>query len=174
MTWLHPDQALPIAPPLALPLTRGLFLVIVRQFDVERSARYRPADGKTWCNLYLADLAVAFGKPLFRVVDERGNPVLISVTGARYLRANDMIDWLTSHGTARYGWREIDLADAEVRAGNGAFVVVAWQNPKADESGHVALMLPDGTITQAGRTNHATCSIAHGFGDRPLRFFTHP
>jgi hypothetical protein len=55
-------------------------------------------------------------------------------------------------------------------AARGHLVVVGWDS-KGKGSGHVAILLPEGPIAQAGRKNFVGRTVAEGFGKYPVRFF---
>jgi hypothetical protein len=55
---------------------------------------------------------------------------------------------------------------------DGVELKAAWKNPTG-QSGHVAMLLPDGTIAQAGRNCLWRAPITKGFGRINPLFFTH-
>ena len=78
-------------------------------------------------------------------------------------------DWLADK---RHGWLPLSRADAVARASFGFPVVLAWKNPGRGAS-HVAMLLPDGSIAQAGRTCLWQAPVAHGFGRFAPTYYTH-
>ena len=85
------------------------------------------------------------------------------------LNANRLTRWLAKHGP-RFGWTETDRPTASDAASRGHTVVVAWDSG-GSRPGHVAIMLHEGTIAQAGRKNFVGGTVREGFGTLTPRFF---
>ncbi len=177
--WLDRPPWMPVdAPVRSTPAARSpaRLLEVVAQFDVETTPRYRPVStprgSTTWCNIFVWDATRALGAEIPHCVDEAGRPV--PVGQGRELTANRTLRWLEAHGAAD-GWREADAAGAVEAARAGSPAVAIWHNPFGP--GHVALVVPcedDGVhIAQAGAACFSRRPLAHGFGDRPARFFVH-
>jgi hypothetical protein len=178
-SWLNRPPWMPVdAPVRSTPSarSRARLLDVVAQFDVEMTARYRPVPTPqgptTWCNIFVWDATRALGAEIPHCVDEAGCSV--PVGQGRELTANRTLRWLEAHG-ATAGWRESDAAGA-VRAAQGGLPAVAiWHNPFGP--GHVALVVPcdaEGVhVAQAGAVCFSSRPLAHGFGERPARFFVH-
>lgn len=167
MTFPNPRQWVAVDAPLTnAPGHRSpeALRAVLAQFDVLNAARYQPADGKTYCNIFVSDATRALGCEVPHwIVDEKGE---------RELNANATCDWLLILGP-QHGWREVGAWDAVREAMRGCPVVLAWQNPNPRKSGHVAVMLENGHIAQAGRRNLFDAPVEQGFGRHQPRFFVH-
>jgi hypothetical protein len=156
--------------------SRARLLEVIAQFDVEAAPRYRPVPtGRrptTWCNIFVWDTTRALGAEIPHCVDGAGRSV--PVGQGKELTANGTLRWLETHGAAD-GWREADAAGAMRAAEAGAPAVAIWHN--AFGPGHVGIVVPcenEGVhIAQAGAVCFSRGPLAHGFGDRPVRFFVH-
>jgi hypothetical protein len=177
--WLDRPPWLPVdAPVRSTPAARSpaRLLEVVAQFSVETTPRYRPVSTPrgptTWCNIFVWDATRALGAEIPHCVDEAGCSV--PVGEGRELTANRTLRWLETHGPAT-GWREVDAVGAVAAARAGSPAVAIWHNPFGP--GHVALVVPsdeaDIHIAQAGAACFSRRPLAHGFGDRPARFFAH-
>ena len=172
--WLVTDIAAALDPPLRnAPGARSAtnLLAVVAQFLLEVSPRYHPRDldddghQETMCNVFLSDVTAALGCPV-----PRGD-------ARKWLRANDQIDWLRSDAAVLAGWRETTAQTGAARAFVGFPTVVTFKAPSG--SGHVALLVPTppgrtgAYVAQAGRRCSSRLSLAGGFGDLPVQFWTH-
>lgn len=137
---------------------------VLAQFGVLTSARYRPRAPLTWCNIFAWDATRALGCEIPHFVGERPH--------RRELNANGICEWLVTAGP-QHGWREVSVRAAEMEAAQGHPVVLAWRSPDPRKSGHVAMMLPGGTIAQAGKRNLFDAPVEAGFGRHAPRFFAH-
>lgn len=150
-------------------------------------SRYIPEyviiDGKrkklTACNILFTDVVQQLRLPgPYHWIDKKGNPLRYSkdahVKGSE-LSANTMIDWLRVHGQD-YGWERVSRERALFYAANNRLVGVAYyavplpeQPPK---SGHIAILLEDGTIAQAGAGfPFVGKSVETGFGNLPIEYW---
>lgn len=132
---------------------------VLEQFRVETALRYKARAPFTYCNIFVSDATRALGCEIPHWLDKP----------RRELNANGICDWLE----ASTDWRELGARDAIVEASTGYPVVLAWRNPDPRRSGHVAMMLPDGTIAQAGKRNLFGAEIEAGFGRLAPLFYTH-
>jgi hypothetical protein len=178
-SWLAKPPWVPVeAPVRSTPSVRSqaLLLEVIAQFDVEATPRYRPVPAPrgttTWCNIFVWDATRALGAEVPHWVDEAGRSV--PAGKGKELTANGTLRWLTTHGPAD-GWREEDAAGAQRAAEAGSPALAIWHNPFGP--GHVALVVPCHDagvhIAQAGAACFRCRPLAHGFGDRPARFFVH-
>lgn len=178
-SWLDKPPWMPVDAPLrsmASARGRSLLLEVIAQFDVEATPRYRPVPTRrgptTWCNIFVWDATRALGAEIPHCVDEAGRSV--PVGQGRELTANGTLRWLETHGVAD-GWREEDAAGAVRAAEAGSPALAIWHNPFGP--GHVGIVVPcqdEGVhIAQAGAVCFNSRPLAHGFGDRPARFFVH-
>lgn len=148
---LTTGRAFPLGDPGAPGRAAGA-AAIVRFLDVEKSARYKPADGKTYCNIYAYDFCFLSGVYLPRVwwlkdaiksLNE-GNAVAVkyAVTVGE-LNANALYDWLSEFG-ASFGWKKVATLDDLQKAANAGSVAVicaARKDPK--RSGHITVVVPE-------------------------------
>ena len=152
-------------PASALPFGAAKQRQIIKELDVEASPRYRAAGGKTYCNIFVSDFLDALGLPPTHV------------EGGEELNANAMFDWLSSPKGAGTGWIVADRGTALDAAARGHVVLAGYFNPnispitKKPRPGHIAIVLPEGTIAQAGKQNFVGRTIREGFGDLPVVFF---
>ncbi len=177
---IPPEQWRPCVPLLCSSPDRRdpeLLVQVAQQFDVERSPRYQPSAGRTWCNIFLWDVTSALGAEVPHWVDLLGKPVSPGPL-ARELSANATVGWLEQDGPA-HGWTECDEAGARQAAREGRPAVAVWANPVPSHSGHVAVVLPDADpydaaqIAQAGAVNFCGGPLYRGFGSIKPRFFQH-
>lgn len=159
-----PDKSITI-PSSSLPFGAAKNRAVINELDVEHSPRYKPQAGKTYCNIFVSDFLGALGLP----------PTHIE--GGYELSANDMIEWLNSPKGVETGWIPGDRAEALDAADRGHVVLVSYFNPNINplthkhRPGHIAIVLPEGTIAQAGRDNFVGKTIAYGFGTLPVQFW---
>lgn len=172
MNWLPTEQWRAATPPVQWPRSKALLYIMVRQFSVERHPRYAKTN-VTWCNIFVSDVTAALGCPIPHWVTQAGRPTTHddSKNGAKELNANAMHNWLLEFG-GQFGWRQISKGEAFERADAGYPVVASWKNVKG--AGHIAMVIPDGQIAQAGAVNFAAGQLEYGFGtDKEILFFTH-
>lgn len=157
-----------IQPPTAsLPHHAGKLRKVIDELDVENAARYKPSGSSTYCNIFVSDVLTAMGLQPGHWVTDDGDP---AEDGHGWeLNANRMVRWFRVHG-AENGWEETDRPEACDAAARGHVVVVAWDS-QSPGPGHIAIMLPEGSIAQAGRKNFVGGTIREGFGTKTPRFF---
>jgi len=162
-----PWQAITI-PAAKLPPSPEKLRAVVNTLDVENAPRYQRTAYATYCNIFVTDVFKAMGFPPTHWVDAHdGRPV--AQGKGRELNANGIIRWMKEFGPAQ-GWVDADRKTAVDAAGRGHLVMVGWDS-KSAKPGHVAIMLPEGTIAQAGSTNFVGKTIREGFGNLPVEFF---
>jgi len=120
--------ALRSIPPHARDHNDGSDLVrIVRYLSVETSARYKPAGGLTYCNIYATDYCYCFGVYLPRVwwndlaladfiLGKEVKPVYNKTVVE--LNANALHLWLVQFGE-RFGWRAATVEELQTAANSG-------------------------------------------------------
>lgn len=151
-------------------LTKTLH-TIVGALDVENALRYRQKPGATYCNIFVSDVTRAAGQEVPHVISTiTGEAAELGSRNSREMRANDMVRWLAD---LKHGWREASRADAFDSARDGWLVVVCWDS-QSIKPGHIAILLPEGTIAQAGAKNFVGGTVAQGFGNLPVRYFVSP
>jgi len=153
-----------------------IYKMVVDQFDVENSERYRPGrSGNTYCNIFAWDVTRAMGAELPYYTDPKtGAPMYYpDVKGAKYMMARDMDKWLEQYGP-QYGWHQVDAETAQKHANLGRPVVTS-----ANHLSHMQVVIPskDGaydpvrgvTIAQAGRTVTNYMHISGIYGANSLK-----
>jgi hypothetical protein len=141
-------------------------MAIVAEHHLRGFERYRPrdvtGDGKaeTWCNLFAQDMSEAMGAPL-----------------PRHMTANGLCAWLQGDDARHGGWEETTQHVAQRMADEGQLSLATWLNPLGP--GHIAVLVPSlgeagCWIAQAGATRFTRAPLRAGFGDLPVRFFSHP
>ena len=138
-------------------------------------------DGKhTHCSQFAAAACARLDIYLLRPPDHRGT-----------LLANAQFDWLPAKG-GETGWSPVaDGKAAQDLANRGILVVAVYKNHDPKKSGHIAIIRPSTKseaeikaegpeVTQAGGTNHNSCSLKEGFRNHPtgfekdeIRYFSH-
>ena len=139
-------------------------------------------DGKhTHCSQFAAAACERLGVYLLRPPEHRAT-----------LLANAQFDWLPEKGRES-DWSPVgDGKTAQELANRGTLVVAVYKNHDPKKSGHIAIIRPSTKsdaeletggpeVTQAGGTNHNSCSLKEGFRNHPdgfgkseIRFFSHP
>lgn len=152
----------------ALPSGPDKVRAICKELNPEKNERYKPDARGTWCNIFVTDVVTACGFQPQHWMTSKGAPAPVG-KGVE-MSANRLVEWLSSTGAA-YGWVTADRQTAFDAAARGHLVVCGWRNPEPAKSGHVAILLPEGTIAQAGRTNFVGKTLREGFGNLPVQFF---
>jgi len=180
--WIVPEQWRELTPPahvraLGDERSAANLLAASRSLFVLTAPRYQPDAKRTWCNIYLADLADILNAPIPHVFD------LHDQQGKRELRANDIVDGLRRNvfpGWSRVIPAKLGTLTPPERATQGLPTVATWRNPKG--SGHVVFVVPTPPgktgiyVTGAGRTCVDQCPIAQAFGSHvaEVEFWGHP
>lgn len=153
--WGH-AYALTEAPPATDALS------VIRWLAVERSPRYRPQPGVTFCNIYAADTARAMGAYLPRVFwlepavaafarGETREPSIEAPATVGELSANALFRWLVRWGST-YGWERLtNLDDAQDAANAGRCVVLCARRTDERQPGHIGLVAPESDACRALR-----------------------
>ncbi|TYT24958.1 SH3 domain-containing protein [Luteimonas viscosa] len=135
-------------------------LAIVGWLRVDRSVRYLPTAGSTYCNIYSYDYCCLGSTYLPRVWWtatalrdlDHGVPVEpVYAATVRELNANSLHHWLPEFG-ARFGWRrEFDLSALQQAANEGAVCIISAQHVDANRSGHICPVVPESGSHRADR-----------------------
>jgi len=134
----------------------------------------------THCSAFVAAFAKRLGIYILRP-PEHGQVLL----------ANAQNEWLASAGAAQ-GWRAVSNAlEAQALANSGLLVVASYHNHKDDKPGHIAIVRPAATTTeaiaavgpmviQAGSVNSASIPAKDGFAghihawrDNEIDYYAH-
>ncbi len=168
MKWQTTPAWVPIDVPSAkLPIGPQKYRAVLKDLQVEKSPRYKPTASATYCNIFLWDYTRAMGCEIPHWVDADGNPT--DPNKGRELSANATVAWLDKQGAQR-GWIGADRRTAFDAAERGHVVVLGWHSGSA-KSGHVAVLLPEGTVAQAGRRNFVGETVERAFGKLPVRYW---
>lgn len=167
-TWHSAPPWQPIDIPASkMPQGDAKLRQVLMELDPENAHRYKPTANGTSCNIFVWDFTRAMGCEVPHWVRADGR---VTQTGkGKELNANGVVRWLATYG-ARAGWVQSDRKVATDAAARGHVVVVGWDSGKATP-GHVAILLPEGTIAQTGKRNFIGKTIREGFGDRDVTFF---
>ena len=135
---------------------------IINFLDVEKSHRYLPGIGVTYCNIYAYDFAYLANTYLPRVwwtgkaISElsKGNQVEVKYgVTVDELNANSLFDWFSSFGDD-FGWErfyDIDTFQSEVNQGSVGIIVA--QRKDLSRSGHIVGVIPETNENNALRVN---------------------
>lgn len=145
--------------------------VLADWLDVERSARYQPRDGRTYCNVYVADYCYLAQVYLPRVwwtsaaVARLANGQKVTAAYGdtiREMRADDIYRWLLDFG-ALFGWRRAASVSELQHAANGGGVGIICADREAEgRSGHITIVVPENHEQLAKRN-------ASGVLEQPLQ-----
>lgn len=160
--WIRVEPWLPIDVPLE---HRTSVRAICEALEPATQKRYQPIGHSTFCNIFVWDVTRAAGCEVPHWYNPGTDRATTVGTGFE-MTANRMHDWLERR------WTEVDEGDAKEAINRGHVVVVSWKNPAG--IGHVAVLLEDGTIAQAGAHNFVGKSVAAGFGGHSPSFFVSP
>ena len=133
---------------------RGEIDEIIDYLNVEKAshARYQPAGGRTFCNIYAHDFCALAGIYLPRVwwtgdaIERlaRGQTVEPKL-GATIdeQRANDLFRWLRAFGP-RFGWRQTGtLTRLQAEANIGAVGLIVARRTEDGRPGHITIVIPE-------------------------------
>lgn len=171
--WMHASPNVRGSPSDRSPET---YLQIVDQFRVDVRERYRPREGKTYCNIFVWDVTSALGAEIPHWLSPSGTPVGPDTPLARRLTINEMYDWLITHG-AEYGWEKVSFSEAVDRVQLG-FPAVAFRRHLGG-NGHAAILLPlratdlQPLVAQAGSRCFSRGRLSDAFADRVPEFWFH-
>lgn len=139
---------------------------VIAELAVETSPRYKAVDLCTWCNIFVWDVTRQMRCEIPHWVKDGA---AADPGQGNELTANGMHKWLKKYGPAN-GWHPAERLAALDAAARGHVVVVCY-NSHSSRPGHIAIVLPEGTIAQAGRENFVGKTIREGFGTLPVEFF---
>lgn len=132
----------------------GQMNAIIDWLDSEKQAhaRYWPAHGKTYCNVYAHDFCTLAGAYLPRVWWTepalmrlaRGEQVApVYGVSLREMRANDLCRWFKDWGLA-FGWRQTgSLTKLQEAANAGVIGVIVARRVEESRSGHITIIAPE-------------------------------
>jgi hypothetical protein len=180
----HPigEPGRPTRNPSAPAATRVQQLTAIGDWlAVGSSARWRPREGKTFCNVYAADLcylAAAYlprvwwtNESLLRIAQGVVPPVLAEST-VREMRADDLFAWLVDMGP-RFGWRRVfDATALQGAANRGGVGLVCADRDVPGQPGHITVVVPENGPHRATRDadGHVLQPLQTQAGARNLRY----
>lgn len=142
----------------------------LRQFDVEHAVRYQVWNKRTFCNIFVWDGTRALGCEIPHWVDKDGTIVKPFSYTSWETTANILgAQWLPRWG-AQYGWKRCEKDDGEDRARRGLPVVLSYVATVGP--GHVAFLMPNGNVYQAGAKN-GEFPVGEVFGKLLYTTWTH-
>jgi hypothetical protein len=158
---------------------RSTYSQLIDQFAVGNNPRYKPGDGKTYCNIFVWDVTRAMGAEIPHWVDNHGNIAVPFGSGANEININGGVDWMKNHGVEDHGWQSVTAQQAQDAANDGRLAVVLWKNQTGGH-GHTAVVRPGelttkgAAIAQAGAHNFNLGHVVNGFGSiSSLLYFCH-
>ena len=132
----------------------------VAWLDVERSARWQPEAGLTFCNVYAADFCFLAGVYLPRTWwNEKAlmaialgqTPEVVYDETIREMRADHLLAWLSDFGP-QFGWQRVFDATALQAAANASGVgVICADRDAVGLPGHITVVLPETAAMPAMR-----------------------
>lgn len=135
---------------------------IINWLDCGRTthARWWPAGGQTFCNIYTYDVCTFAGAYLPRVWwNDRAlqqlhadQPIEVAIPATvRELNANSLYEWLEEHG-ADFGWtRHFHPGDVQEAANSGRVAIISAQRINLNRSGHINVVVPEHGQNRASR-----------------------
>lgn len=158
---------------------------VMNFLDVEKSARYKPANGLTYCNIYAHDFARLMGGYIPRVwwVDTNKQEVVKYGVTVREMNANSLYKWFGDFGHV-FNWHEVTRDEAQHFANQGYLVTCVASNLDPRRSGHITMIVAEDeknkkkldmiVQSQAGRQNHKIfVSNWYNRGHNKPRFYVH-
>lgn len=149
--------------------------------DVERSARYLPGGGKTFCNIYAADylyLAGVYlprvwwtGPALLRFGQGQAVDVVYGDTVSEIL-ADQLLEWLLRFGPG-FGWRRVfDASALQAAANAGGVGVICADAAVVGRHGHITVVVPEDATHSAVRDadGHVLQPLQSQAGSRNFRY----
>lgn len=139
---------------------------IIEFLNVEKSARYLPGRGLTYCNIYAHDFARLMGAYIPRVwwtEKAIADKQEIATYGGSVLEmnANSLYAWFSKYGH-HFGWREVhSMTEAQLAANDGKCVTAVAANVVSSKSGHIVMIVPE--------TNDIKSVGAKGITVRPVQ-----
>lgn len=138
--------------------------LVLAQFNVGLAPRYAPRDGVTFCNIFVWDVAAAFGVQLPHWLTLQGEPADKPGPPARETTANELRDRLVA---GAWGWEPMEAIKAAQNAARGCPTIAIWRNHTGP--GHVAWLEPtsdaaDIEVAQAGSICGRDIPLAAAFG----------
>lgn len=129
--------------------TKQSVLDLIDYLDVEKSPRYQPIIGATYCNIYAHDYADLMGAYIPRTwwtdkaIKEMDFIPKYGVTCVE-LNANSLYEWFDKYGIDHFGWRKLkDVTEAQNEANNNKCVIMVAANKDKKRSGHIVAVVPE-------------------------------
>jgi LysM repeat protein len=175
-----PNQSALIFPPVTSTVanrSQALYDQVIDQLAVGNNPRYLPANGCTYCNIFVWDVTRAMNCAIPHWVLADGTIAAPGQPGAFEIDIDEGAHWMTTYGVPRYGWQLVDAATAQAHANAGQPAVAIWSNPGGH--GHTAvvragvLTARGPAIAQAGGHNFNYGHLADGFGELQPLFYAH-
>lgn len=153
---------------------------IIDWLEVEKSARYKPKGGETYCNIYAYDYCYLSNVYLPRVwwtskaisqLQKGESVVPVYDQTISELNANSLYNWLSEYG-ADFGWRRVvDLTELQNEANMGSVCIMSARRKELNLPGHICAVAPETTKHNAVRKNGAvTCPLQSNAGASNFRY----
>ena len=160
-------------------------LGIIDWLDVGKSshARWQPVSGKTFCNIYVYDVADTCGRYIPRVwwtsqaiADLKAGKTVEAKVNSTVLemRANFIFNWLDQFGPT-FGWKRVfDLDTLQTEVNLGRLGIICAQRTDMEKPGHIQIIAPEhgserakrnsaGKVTQPLQSNAGLRNFTYGF-----------
>lgn len=131
---------------------------IIGYLGVERSPRYQPSGGQTFCNIYAYDFSClarvylprVWWTPAALAKIEDGLTLAVKYgETVTELNANALYLWLVSFGP-QFGWRRVaDLNELQAAANRGHVATICALRTDKRLPGHIAMVVPETAETGA-------------------------
>lgn len=144
-------------------------LLAIQQFRVGTNPRYQPANGETFCNIFLWDWSRAVAAEVPHWFDVQGNAARPYARNALEMNVKRLIMWLETEPGHAHGWVQVSLEAAVLGAEAGLPVFGTWRNPNPLKHSHVAVLtppaLPEVYVAQAGAVCGDRVPLVNAFGN---------
>lgn len=135
---------------------------IINWLEVEKSPRYLPKPGTTYCNIYTYDycyLAKVYlprvwwtSKAIFELLKGQAVSPIYDKTVTE-LNANSLHNWFAEFGDD-FGWRRVfDLTELQDQANKGAVCIISARRKELNRPGHICAVAPETEAFKATRKN---------------------
>lgn len=153
---------------------------IIDWLEVEKSARYKPKSGETYCNIYAYDYCYLSNVYLPRVwwtgkaiskLQKGESVVPVYDQTISELNANSLYNWLSEYGSD-FGWRRVvDLTELQNEANIGSVCIMSARRKDLNRPGHICAVAPETTKLNAIRKNDVvTCPLQSNAGASNFRY----
>lgn len=155
---------------------------IINFLSVEKSARYAPGSGHTYCNIYAYDVAYCTGAYLPRVwwtndaitKIKTGNiPAVKYAVSVSEYTANMITDWFEKYGQSFKWDRVFNLTELQNEVNKGKLGIIVAQRINMNNPGHIVAVVPETETLHAIRNgSEVTSPLQSQAGSSNKKYFT--